>query len=314
MVEIEAGRHTSADAMHLVISLAEMRALARDLRGQGGGVALVPTMGALHAGHLSLMQTARDEGHKLVVSIFVNPTQFGPSEDFNRYPRDLNRDLDRLQPVEPEAVFAPSAEEMYPTGFGTFVDPGAAAAQWEGASRPGHFRGVCTVVLKLFNVIAPEVAYFGQKDFQQVVIVRQMLADLNLAVRLVVCPTLREPDGLAISSRNAYFDAQDRQAAPVLYRSLCGAQQMFRAGETRAAELLAAVRMRIGREPRASLDYAAIVDSAALQPVRQATPGNVALLAARVGSVRLIDNLIFGPSDATEKELIELAIPEISAR
>jgi pantoate--beta-alanine ligase len=298
--------------MRLVTSLAEMCALARELRGNGTAVALVPTMGALHAGHLSLMQRAREDGHRLVVSIFVNPTQFGPSEDFNRYPRDLDRDLERLQAVQPDVVFAPSAEEMYTPGFSTYVDPGLVASRWEGTSRPGHFRGVCTVVLKLFNLVAPEVAYFGQKDFQQVVIMRQMVADLNLAVRPVICPIVREPDGLAISSRNVYLNAEDRKAALALCRSLRSAQQMFHRGETRATELLAALHAVVRGEPRASLHYAAIVDSASLEPVQQVASGNVALLAARVGPVRLIDNLIFGPAGATETELIELAIHGLS--
>jgi pantoate--beta-alanine ligase len=300
--------------MHLVTSLAEMRAWARELRGSGAAVALVPTMGALHAGHLSLMEKARDEGYRLVVSIFVNPTQFGPSEDFNRYPRDLDRDLERLKAIQPDMVFAPSAEEMYPAGFSTYIDPGPLATQWEGASRPGHFRGVCTVVLKLFNIIAPDFAYLGQKDFQQTVVIRQMAADLNLPVAFVVCPTVREPDGLAISSRNAYLDAEDRQAAPVLYRSLYNARQMFRNGETRAAELFAALHAVIRGEPRAFLDYAAIVDSASLEPIQQVASGNVALLAARVGPVRLIDNLILGPAKATETELIELAMRGLGPR
>jgi len=300
--------------MRLVTSLAEMRAVARDLRRYGGPAGLVPTMGALHAGHLSLMQRARDEGHKLVVSIFVNPTQFGPSEDFNRYPRDLEGDLVRLDAVQPDIAFAPSAEEMYAPGFSTYVDPGLLAKQWEGASRPGHFRGVCTVVLKLFNIIEPEVAYFGQKDFQQVVITRRMVADLSSAVSVAVCPTVREADGLAISSRNAYLDTQDRQAAPVLHRSLCRAQQMFEDGETRTTELLAAIRHVIAGEARVSLDYAAVTDSVSLQPVQQVAPGNVALLAARIGAVRLIDNLIFGPEGAAATDLIELAMPRSSCR
>jgi pantoate--beta-alanine ligase len=298
--------------MRLVTSLADMRALARDLRGPGRAVALVPTMGALHAGHLSLMQRACDEGNRLVVSVFVNPTQFGPGEDFNRYPRDLDRDFERLERIAPDVVFAPSAEEVYAPGFSTYVEPGPLAARWEGASRRGHFRGVCTVVLKLFNVINPEVAYFGQKDFQQAVVIHQMVADLDLAVRLVVCPTVRDPDGLAISSRNTYLDAQDRQAAPVLYRSLRSARKMFQDGETRTTELLAILCGVIRTERRASLEYAAIVDSTSLQPVQQVAPGIVALVAARVGAVRLIDNLIFGPAEATETELVKLAMQRYS--
>lgn len=291
--------------MRLVTSLAEMQALGRS----GATTALVPTMGALHAGHLSLMQRARDQDHRLVVSIFVNPTQFGPSEDFHRYPRDLHSDLQQLQTVGPELVFAPAAEEMYAPSFSTYVDPGPLASQWEGAIRPGHFRGVCTVVLKLFNIVSPEVAYFGQKDLQQVLIIRQMAADINLPVRVVVCPTVRDSDGLAISSRNAYLNAEDRQAATVLYRSLRCAQKTFYEGERRAAVLLATIEDGIRGEPRVSLDYATTVESRSLQPVQQVSPGSVALIAARVGDVRLIDNLILGPPEASETELIKLAVP-----
>jgi pantoate--beta-alanine ligase len=291
-----------------------MRSLAGDLRSDGRGVALVPTMGALHAGHLSLMQRAREDRHRLVVSIFVNPTQFGPNEDFNRYPRHIEGDLERLRAVQPDAVFAPSAEEMYAPGFSTYVDPGPLGTRWEGASRPGHFRGVCTVVLKLFSLIAPEVAHFGQKDFQQAVIIRRMVADLNSAVCVTISPTVREPDGLAISSRNVYLDARDRQAALVLYQGLRRAQHMFHDGETGATELLAALHSVVRGEPRASLDYVAIVDSISLEPVQRVAPGNVALLAVRVGPVRLIDNLIFGPAGATETELIELALRGLSRR
>jgi pantoate--beta-alanine ligase len=265
-------------------------------------------MGALHAGHLSLMQRVRERTHALVVSIFVNPTQFGPGEDFTRYPRDLDRDLERLQPMRPDAVFTPRANEMYAPGFSTYVDPGPLAARWEGASRPGHFRGVATVVLKLFNLINPEIAYFGQKDFQQVAVIRQMVADFNLAVRLVMCPTVREPDGLAISSRNAYLDSEDRQAAPVLYRSLRRVQNMFQDGDTGADALLTALHEVICGEPRVSLDYSAIVDSVSLEPVLHVVPGNVALIAARLGAVRLIDNLIFGLPEGTQTERSDLAM------
>jgi pantoate--beta-alanine ligase len=299
--------------MRLVTLLPEMRSAARQLGRPDKALALVPTMGALHAGHLSLMRRARDDGHRLVVSIFVNPVQFGPCEDFSRYPRDLDRDLEQLRPIEPEVVFAPSAAEMYPPGFTTYVDPGSLAAQWEGSSRPGHFRGVATVVLKLLNAVNPEVAYLGQKDFQQVVVIRRMLADFNLAVRLVVCPTVRERNGLAISSRNAYLSTEDRQAASVLYRSLRRVQKMFQDGDTRADASLATLQEVIAGEPRVSLDYAAIVDPASLQPVPQVAAGAVALVAAHLGGVRLIDNLILGPADATERDLIELAMQRACA-
>lgn len=280
--------------MPLLTSLAEMRRLARDLRGRGQVVALVPTMGALHEGHLSLVRRARADGGALVVSIFVNPTQFGPGEDLSRYPRNLDRDCELLAPFGPDAVFAPQASDMYPDGFDTRVEPGKAAQVLEGAVRPGHFGGVATVVLKLFSLIAPDAAYFGQKDFQQVAIIRRMVEDFNLSARIVVCPTVREPDGLALSSRNAYLDAEHRRAAPALYRSLVAARELFEAGETRVAALVDAMRAVIAGEPIVQLDYAAVVSEDSMQAVERAEAGNVALVAARVGPARLIDNVILG--------------------
>jgi pantoate--beta-alanine ligase len=291
-----------------------MRAFARELKGRGKTVALVPTMGALHEGHLSLVRRAKAEGGAPVVSIFVNPTQFSPSEDFARYPRNLERDLELLGPLAPEAVFAPSALDVYPPGFATQADPGEIGMGFEGASRPGHFRGVATVVLKLFNVVGPSAAYFGQKDFQQCVVIRRMVADLNLAVRVVVCPTVRDPDGLALSSRNAYLAADDRRAAPALYRGLRLAREIYQAGETRASTLLDAMQSILAGEPRVSVDYTAIVEPAALKPVTEIEAGHVALVAARVGGTLLIDNLIFGPHDATETGLIDYAFPPTAAR
>ena len=291
-----------------------MHAVARELVRRGQAVALVPTMGALHEGHLSLARRARTEGGALVVSIFVNPAQFGPSEDFARYPRNLERDLERLGPFAPEAVFAPSALDVYPSGFSTQVDPGEIGMGFEGASRPGHFRGVATVVLKLFNLVRPSVAYFGQKDFQQCVVIRRMVADLNVPVRVVVCPTVRDPDGLALSSRNSYLAPEDRHAAPVLYQSLRLAQEIFQAGEIRASALLDAMQSVLAGEPRISVDYTAIVEPAALKPVTEVETGHVALVAARVGATRLIDNLIFGPRCATEAELIDSAFPQSAPR
>ncbi len=299
--------------MRLVTSLVEMRHLARELRGSSGAVALVPTMGALHAGHLSLIEKARAGGRALVVSIFVNPTQFGAGEDFNRYPRDLDRDLEKLQHSKPEVTFAPSAAEMYAPGFSTYVDPGPLAAQWEGASRPDHFRGVATVVLKLFNVINPEVAYFGQKDFQQTVVIRRMAADLDVGTRIAVCPTVREPDGLAVSSRNAYLNPEERKTAPILYRSLRRARELFQAGETQSAELLGALRRVVAEEPRMTLDYAAVAHPGSMEPVDEASAGMVVPVAARLGSVRLIDNVILGPAGAGDDDLISLSLNVASA-
>ena len=302
-----------ATAAQVIASIAEMQSVAGELNRRGK-LGLVPTMGALHPGHLSLARRARAESDALAVSIFVNPAQFAPSEDFARYPRTLEADLDLLQPLAPEAVFAPSALDMYPQGFTTQADPGEVGMGFEGASRPGHFRGVATVVLKLFNVIRPATAYFGQKDFQQVVVIRRMTADLNLNVRVVVCPIVRDPDGLALSSRNAYLDPEDRLAAPALYRSLRLAQEVFQSGDTRASAVLDAMQSVLAGEPRLTLDYAAIVEPAELKPVTEIHTGNVALVAARAGGIRLIDNLIFGPPGASETELIDYAFPRTAAR
>ena len=294
--------------MALITSLSDMGTLARNLRAQGKVLTLVPTMGALHAGHMSLVKRARDEGDALVVSIFVNPTQFGPGEDYERYPRDLDRDAGMLEPFSPEAVFSPEATDIYLPGFGTTVEPGAVAASLEGAARPGHFRGVATVVLKLLNIVQPHIAYFGQKDFQQVMVLRRMVRDFNVNTRIRVCPTVRETDGLAISSRNAYLGADDRRAAPVLYRSLRRAQHRFQQGDSHAAGLLESVQSVIAGEPAVKLEYAAVVNPATMEPVEEAVPGSVALVAARVGPARLIDNLILGPAEAAEAELIDLAL------
>ncbi|HEV2424892.1 MAG TPA: pantoate--beta-alanine ligase [Terriglobia bacterium] len=295
--------------MRLIASLDEIRSLTQDLRRRGRPVCLVPTMGALHAGHLSLVRRAKSDGGALVVSIFVNPAQFGPAEDYSRYPRDLDRDREALAAFEPEAVFVPEAPAMYPGRFETYVEPGSVAERFEGALRPGHFRGVTTVVLKLLNLIAPDVAYFGQKDFQQTAVLRRVITDFNINTGLVICPTVREPDGLALSSRNAYLSAGDRRAAPVLYRSLCRARELFHGGETRADLLESAMRGVLEGEPGAKVDYAVIVRPETLEPVIRVTPGCVALVAARVGPVRLIDNLILGPRGASDENLIDLASP-----
>jgi pantoate--beta-alanine ligase len=244
----------------------------------------------------------------VVVSIFVNPTQFGPREDFARYPRSPEMDLELLTSLEVDGVFAPSSTEIYPAGFATFLDPGHIATVFEGAQRPGHFRGVATVVLKLLNIVRPDVALFGQKDFQQVVVIRRLVEDLNLPVRIVVCPIVRETDGLAKSSRNVYLNAEERKAALVLFRSLRRAEEMDQAGEGDARKLLEEMRETFDAEPRVQLDYAAIVNPATLESVAKVIPGSVALVAARLGSVRLIDNLIFGPSGSTPEFCLQLAL------
>jgi pantoate--beta-alanine ligase len=281
-------------ATRWITTLPEMNRFSAEVRAQAKSLALVPTMGALHEGHLSLVRQAKKQSDSVVVSIFVNPTQFGPTEDFARYPRNPEKDLEFLRSLKVDVVFAPSSTEIYPSGFAAFVDPGPIATVFEGAKRPGHFRGVATVVLKLFNIVSPDMAFFGQKDFQQVVVLRRLVEDLNLPVRIVVCPIVREADGLAQSSRNVYLNAEDRKAALVLYRSLKRAEELAQAGEGDAERLLGEMRKTFDAEPRAQLDYAAIVNPTTLEPVAQVIPGSLALVAARLGSVRLIDNLIFG--------------------
>ncbi len=253
-------------------------------------VGLVPTMGALHAGHVSLIDAARAANAFVVVSIFVNPTQFGPKEDFTRYPRPLERDLEMCAASGVDLVFTPDAATTYPPGFRTFVEVTDLSEVLEGASRPGHFRGVATVVLKLFNLVRPDRAYFGQKDAQQVRIIQQMVRDLNVPVEVVVRPTVREPDGLALSSRNQYLDANQRRVAVALNEGLAEAEGMIRAGECNTAVIEGAMAQRIGRARGAVLDYAVAVDAETLRP---ATPlrGTILLaLAVRFGATRLIDN------------------------
>ena len=291
-----------------IFTVAEMISFATEVRAQAKSLALVPTMGALHEGHFSLVRQAKIQCDVVVVSIFVNPTQFGPTEDFARYPRDPEKDFDLLESAKVHAVLAPSVSEVFPASFSTFVDPGPIATILEGAQRPGHFRGVATVVLRLFNIVRPDIAFFGQKDFQQVVIIRRLVEDLNLGVRIVICPVVREADGLARSSRNVYLSAEDRKAAVLLSRSLKHAEEMVQAGEADAQELLEEMHKMFETEPRLQLDYAAIVDPATLQPVTHALPGSVALVAARLGTVRLIDNLIFGPPGSSPELRLQLAL------
>ncbi len=294
--------------MRLITSIAEMKAHSQQARLAGQSVALVPTMGALHDGHLSLVRQAKHQCDVVVVSIFVNPTQFAPGEDFASYPRSQEKDLELLQPFNVDAVFAPAASEMFPEGFSTFIELGETAALLEGTSRPGHFRGVATAVLKLFNILNPRVAYFGQKDFQQALLIRRLVQELNLDVRLVICPTVRDPDGLAKSSRNAYLEKQDRRAALVLYRSLRRAEELVHAGETDARKVFDEMRKVFAGEPRAQLDYTTIVEPFRLAPVERVTAGCVALVAARVGPARLIDNLIFGPPGTSPELLLQMAL------
>lgn len=268
------------------------RAATRAARRQGQAVGLVPTMGALHEGHMSLVRAAKAQTDYVAVSLFVNPLQFGPNEDLAKYPRTLERDRDLLEQAGVDLLFAPSNAEMYPRGAATFVDVEGLSERLDGQSRPGHFRGVTTVVSKLFHIIEPERAFFGQKDAAQVAIIRRMVRDLNLPVEIVVCPIVREPDGLAMSSRNAYLNPEQRRQALVLSRAVRRVEELFGHGEQDAAKLEVAGREVVAEEPGVRLDYLAIVDPDSLESVNPAAPGALVAVAAYVGTTRLIDNMI----------------------
>lgn len=280
--------------MKLVPSIAEMRALSRVARAQGKRLGLVPTMGALHEGHLSLVRAARSKSGAVAASIFVNPTQFGPQEDFARYPRNLEADCTILEREGVDCVFAPSTEEMYPTGSVTWVTVEGLSDRLCGRSRPGHFRGVTTVVSKLFHIVEPDIAFFGQKDAAQHAIIRRMVRDLDMAVQIEICPIVREPDGLAMSSRNAYLTPAERKSALVLHRSLLRVQEMFHAGEQDSDKLVQAGRAEIVTESAARLDYLEIVHPNTLEPVPQIRSRALVAIAAFVGKTRLIDNVVLG--------------------
>lgn len=269
----------------------------RQARAAFDALGFVPTMGYLHQGHLSLIRQARAECPAVAVSIFVNPTQFGPREDFERYPRDMDRDLALLEGEGVDLVFAPSREEMYPEGYGTYVVLPAADEVLEGAARPGHFRGVATVVCKLFNIVQPTRAYFGQKDAQQTVVVRQMARDLNIPTEVVVLPTVREADGLAMSSRNTYLTPEERRVAPAIYRGLRAAEERYLAGERNAEALRQAVIAVLDAEPLLRPEYVSVADPVTLRELeRVGERGALVSLAVRLGSVRLIDNVVLGAS------------------
>ncbi len=265
----------------------------RHARASFDQIGLVPTMGYLHAGHLSLVRQARQECGAVAVSIFVNPTQFAPHEDFTRYPRDLERDLQMLADEGVDLVFTPEVSEMYPGGFGTAVVLPAADEVLEGAARPDHFRGVATVVCKLLNIVQPTKAYFGQKDAQQTVVVCQMVRDLNMLTQIVIAPTVREADGLAMSSRNSYLTPEQRAAATVLYRALTAARELLTSGERRGDVLRQIMAEVLAREPLARPEYASVADPLTLRELTEVGPrGALISLAVRVGAVRLIDNLL----------------------
>ena len=263
-------------------------------RHRGDDIGLVPTMGALHAGHDSLVARARRENRRVIVSIFVNPKQFGPAEDFARYPRPFEADVERLTALGVDAIFHPPVDQIYPAAFRTTIDPGPLGTVLEGEIRPGHFSGVLTVVLKLFNLTQPSRAYFGQKDFQQVVLVRQLVRDLALPVRIVDVPTVREADGLAVSSRNAYLTAEERRLAPAIHEALGQAATLFAAGETDPARLETAARSVLASIPGMAIDYLSVVDGSTLSRPGRAIPGNVLAIAVKLASTRLIDNVVLG--------------------
>jgi len=275
-------------SMKVIETIDEFRQLRPELAEPVG---FVPTMGYLHEGHLSLVRQARVENPSVVVSIFVNPTQFGPQEDFQSYPRDLQRDLAMLEGMT-DVVFMPSAAEMYPSRFSSWVEVGKVTERLEGAVRPGHFRGVTTVVAKLFNIVQPARAYFGQKDAQQGIVIKKMVADLNMNLEVITLPTVREPDGLAMSSRNTYLNPEQRQAAIVLYQALSLAKRMWLQGEKNAEDIKWQMTTIIERQPLATIDYISIADNETLDELDTVTPPALVSMAVKIGSTRLIDNIV----------------------
>lgn len=278
--------------MNIFRTVRELRAWSRAMHKEGKTVGLVPTMGALHAGHASLVRAARERCDAVAVSIFVNPTQFGPNEDYARYPRTFDADCGLVESLGADVIFAPAVDELYPDGAETFVDVEGLSSRLDGGSRPGHFRGVATVVTKLFVAAEPDLAFFGQKDAAQVAVLRRMLKDLRLATELVVCPIVREPDGLALSSRNAYLSPTERTQALTLRRALQAVKEHVAKGERKADVLIAAARAVFAAEPSIRVDYIALVDWATLEAVEAAAPGTLFAVAAWVGETRLIDNTI----------------------
>jgi pantoate--beta-alanine ligase len=289
--------------METIRTISWMKEKAREARAEQRVIGLVPTMGALHAGHLALVERAKKECSPVYASIFVNPTQFGPKEDLSKYPRPLEADIEKLTNAGVDGLFLPSAEEMYPSGFSTYVQVDGISERLEGKSRPGHFRGVATVVLKLFEIVQPNYAYFGRKDAQQVRVLQKMARDLNFDVELVICPTVREADGVALSSRNTYLSPEERKAATVLIRALKAAEKEFSAGVRDTLELQGIMRRVLESEPQARVDYAEIVDADSFEPVVRIGKRCYALLAVRIGSTRLIDNMLIHGGDEIAVEL-----------
>lgn len=280
--------------MEIINRVMRMSSVARDIRAEGKTIGLVPTMGALHEGHLSLMAQGREICDVLIASVFVNPTQFGPNEDLNRYPRDLARDAELAFTKGVDYIFAPTLDDMYPNGFATYVIVEGLSEKLEGVSRPGHFRGVTTVVNKLFNIVQPHFAFFGRKDAQQVIIIKRMVKDLAMNVEIVVGVTVREEDGLALSSRNVYLSSEERKVATVLRRALEKCRQMYNSGERDCARLVSAMKAIIEAEPLARLDYVAITDINNLEQIATVPHISPALVSGAVfiGKTRLIDNIV----------------------
>lgn len=278
--------------MKTLTRVAEMQTAALGARSLGQRIGFVPTMGALHEGHLSLVRRAKQETDLTVVSLFVNPAQFGPQEDYLKYPRDLGRDSELLHRAGTDLLFAPTVEEMYPPGFQTYVTVEPVAAPLEGAFRPGHFRGVATVVARLFQIVQPDRAYFGRKDAQQCAVVRQMVRDLNFPIEIIVCPIVREADGLAMSSRNVYLSAEERPAALSLYQSLCHARELIQAGERHSEKIVDEMQQLIAHAPQARIDYIEVVDPDRFTSKPRIEGRSLIALAVRIGSTRLIDNML----------------------
>ena len=277
--------------MKVIETAAELSQLRPKLSGPVG---FVPTMGYLHQGHLVLVRQARAENASVAVSIFVNPTQFGPNDDFKQYPRDPKRDLALLEGEGTDVVFMPPVEEIYPPGFNSWVEVGRLARRLEGASRPGHFRGVATVVARLFELVRPDRAYFGQKDAQQLLVIRKMVADLDMSLEVVAVPTVREPDGLAMSSRNTYLNPEERKQAAVLFQALTLAQKLYSDGERDAAAIRRRMTALIQKQPLADIDYISIADAETLDELDEVKPPALVSMAVRIGKTRLIDNVVVG--------------------
>ena len=277
--------------MEVIKTIPEMKTIRRRLQGTVG---FVPTMGYLHEGHMSLVRKAKSENKTVVVSIYVNPTQFGPKEDLSKYPRDMKRDLAMLEKEGTDIVFFPSDKEIYPAGYDTWVIVENLTKPLEGDSRPTHFRGVTTIVNKLFNIVQPSNAYFGQKDAQQALVITKMAKDLNMNLNVIICPTLREPDGLAMSSRNVYLTPEQRKGAPVLYKSLILAKDLYTKGERDSPKILKQMTSLIQKEPLANIDYISINDTDSLAELKTIGKSALVSMAVKFGNTRLIDNIILG--------------------